>query len=94
MKKTPLTMNWQLSARGRVVRDLICLPHTGASSLQPPQRSLEEGLYLTGGHVRKDLIAGQYLMLLLKYSGKENGVFLQLPLLFQFLKLSLSGFPV
>lgn len=60
-----------------------------ATTKVPGSRTVrEEGMW------EKVLIAGQYLMLLVKYSGRENGVFLQPPLLFRFLKLNLSGFPV
>lgn len=44
MKKTPSVLSWQLSAGGRTGSDLISLPRTGAFPLQPPPRSLKEGL--------------------------------------------------
>lgn len=44
-KKMPSELNWQQGAGGRAGSDLICLPRRGASSLQPPPRSLEEGLW-------------------------------------------------
>ena len=45
MKKTPPALSCQLGAGGRAGSGLTCLPGRGASSLQPPPRALEEGLW-------------------------------------------------
>lgn len=96
VKKTPSVLNWQLGAGGRAGSDLICLPRTGASSLQaPPRWAWKKGCEgEVHGRRRKVLLSGQYLMLLLKYSGKEKGIFLQQPLLLCVLKFDLRGFHV
>lgn len=61
VKKTPSVLSSQLGAGGRAGSGLICPLCTGAFSLQPPPRSLEEWLWgRRTCEKRNMLLVGQY----------------------------------
>lgn len=95
VKKTPSVLKWHSVQEAELAVIFFvflaeALPHH--SHHRGPWKKGCEGQE----HVRKKKVlqAGHHLMLLLKYSEKEKGIFLQQPLVFYFLKLDLSGFQV